>query len=100
MADTAISKNNIVIRLPEERWTHIVQEHGELAFFQREILDTISDPDFIVAGQADEHIAIKQVELGKWLAVIYSEDIQDGFVITAFLTRQRKWWARRRKTWP
>ena len=32
MFDAIPSKNNISIRLSDERWAHIVEEHGELFF--------------------------------------------------------------------
>ena len=37
---------------------------------------------------------------GKYIMVVYRElDKEDGFVITAFLTRRRKQLERRRKIW-
>jgi len=31
------SKNNVSIRLPEERWLHITEEHSEKKLFERRI---------------------------------------------------------------
>jgi hypothetical protein len=42
MMFTVTSLNNTSIRLTEERWTHILEEHGELAQMQQQILDTVN----------------------------------------------------------
>jgi len=48
-----------------------------------------------------ELIAIKKIDVNKFLVVIYKEiDPTDGFVITAFMTRRKKQIERRRKLWP
>lgn len=100
MAESVISKNNLPIRLPDERWNHIVEEHAELGFFKQEVLQTLASPQRIVAGQVGELIAIREIEREKWMAVIYKEDKKDGFVITAFLTRRKRWWEKRKRLWP
>jgi hypothetical protein len=33
-----ISKNNVLIRLPDERWFHITEEHSEMAGYYFEVL--------------------------------------------------------------
>ena len=38
----ALSRNGISIRLPNERWEHIVEWHNILADKQQFVLDTIS----------------------------------------------------------
>jgi hypothetical protein len=40
--------------------------------------------------------------MGKWLVVIYKEheELQDGFVITAFLTKRMRSLERRVQIWP
>lgn len=53
-----ISLNNIPIRLTEERWAHILEEHGELAQMQQQILDTVAKPARILAGKAGELLAV------------------------------------------
>lgn len=100
MTLSARSTGNRQIRLTDEPWSHIVEEHGELAFFRDELLITISQPDRIVLGKAGELIAIRQIEPEKWMVVIYFEDDEDCFVITAFVTRRRSWWQRRKQKWP
>jgi hypothetical protein len=44
---------------------------------------------------------VREIEKGKYIVVIYKElSKENGFVITAFLTRRRKKLERRRKIWP
>ena len=99
---TALSHHGISIRLTEERWAHIVEEHGELAGMRSGILDTISAPERIVAGNTGECLAIRPVSSEKWLVVVYKEDValRDGFVITAFVTKRIRSLDRRRQVWP
>ncbi|RKX63611.1 MAG: hypothetical protein DRP34_01560 [Thermodesulfobacteriota bacterium] len=70
--DIAKSKNNVPIRLTEERWFHIVENHDELAGYYDEVLNTIEDPDFIIKGYRGALIALKKMN-NKFLAVIYKE---------------------------
>ena len=100
MTSTATSKNGIAIRLTEERWSHIVEEHAELIELRTEVMTTIEDPIQVVAGGAGELLAIRNLELGKFLVVVYRELVGDGFVITAFLTRRLRSLERRKQLWP
>lgn len=101
MTDTATSRSGIPIRLTDERWTHIVEEHGELTGMLAEVLRTISDAERIVAGGVGELLAIRMVEAEKALVVVYREtSAEDGFVITAFLTRRLGRLNRRQQIWP
>jgi len=100
MLATVTSLNNVPIRLTEERWMHILEEHGELAQMQQQILDAVAKPARILAGSVGELLAIREVEPGKWLVVVYRENNDDGFVITAFLTRRERSLNRRKQLWP
>ena len=98
--DVVRSKNNVPIRLSQERWFHIVEEHSEMAGYYFEVLEAVEEPEAIYAGKAGEHIAVREVEKGKYIVVVYKElGKEDGFVITAFLTRRAKQLERRRKIW-
>jgi len=91
------SVNNIPIRLPDERWIHITEEHCELAGFRREVLETIAHPARIYEGNQGELLALKPLSDNKWLVVVYKEiDDTDGFVITAFLTKRLQAFQNRR----
>ena len=83
----AKSKNDVPIRLPEEHWAHIVEEHPEMQGLRDAVLKTVSEPGRVVQGGEGELIAVREIDEGKWLVVVYRELNGDGFVITAFLTR-------------
>jgi len=94
------SKNNVPIRLTEERWFHITEEHSEMAGYYFEVLETVEEPEAIYEGKTGELLAVREVENGKNIVVVYKElSKEDGFVITAFLTRRKKQFERRRKIW-
>jgi len=94
------SKNGVPIRLTEERWFHITEEHSEMAGYYFEVLETLEEPEAIYEGKAGECIAVRDIEEGKYIAVVYKElSKEDGFVVTAFLTRRKKQLERRRKIW-
>ncbi len=100
MLEIVTSKNGVPIRLTDERWAHITDEHGELAGIRLEILETVSQPVRILAGGAGELLAIREIEVGKFLVVVYRELENDGFIITAFLTRKVRPLNRRQQLWP
>ena len=99
--DTARSRNGVPIRLPTERWLHITEEHSEMAGRFFEVLEAIEEADTVYAGNAGECLAVKEDQPGKYLVVVYREiSADDGFVITAFLTRRRQQIERRELLWP
>ena len=87
--DIAFSRNGVPIRLTDERWFHIVENHDDLAGYYDEVLQTIEDPDLILRGHGGALIAVRALGRRKYLAVIYKElNRKDGFVITAYFTSQ------------
>jgi hypothetical protein len=100
VAETVVWKNGIPIRLTDERWLHITEEHAELAGYRFEVLDAVREPERIVAGNTGELLAIKSQPDGKILVVVYREQAADGFVITAFLTRRMAPLNKRKQIWP
>jgi len=96
----AYSVNGVPIRLSEERWLHIVSHHNEMAAYYFEVLEVITQPERIFEGNAGELIAVKEHSPGKYFVVIYREiHEEDGFVITAFLTKRIKQIERRKLIW-
>ena len=98
----AISINKIPIRLTDERWQHISVGHPEMANFYYEIFDVIESPDFIYEGKYEESIATKKINnLGdKFIAVVYKEiNINDGFVITAYISNKKQEFLKRKILW-
>ena len=100
MTETVTSKNGVSIRLTDERWSHISEEHAELAGHKLDVLEAVSDAERIVAGGAGELLAQKNQPDGKTLVAVYREDANDGFIITAFLTRRVATLDRRKQLWP
>lgn len=49
--DIAKSKNGVPIRLTEERWFHITEEHSEMAGYYFEVLETLEEPEAICKGK-------------------------------------------------
>jgi hypothetical protein len=100
MINEVVSKNGIAIRLTDERWAHITEEHCELAGLRPDVLETVFQPERILAGSEDELIAVREIDQGKHLVVVYREHKNDGFVITAFITSKARSLAKRRQLWP
>jgi hypothetical protein len=100
VTETATSENGVLIRLTDERWVHITEEHAELAGYRAEVLGVIVDPERIVSGSDGELLATRAQPDGKMLVVVYRELASDGFVITAFLTRRAASLDRRTQVWP
>ncbi|MEW6448640.1 MAG: hypothetical protein AB1426_11240 [Bacillota bacterium] len=66
----AVSVSGVRIRLPEERWQHIIREHPELEGLQNEVLVTVENPAKVLEGSFGELLAIKEVSSGKFLVVV------------------------------
>lgn len=101
MIEKTLSKNGIPVRLTDERWSHITEEHCELAGMRLDVLDVVTEPSRILAGTRGEFLAVREIAEGKHLVVVYRElDEHDGFIITAFLTSKSKSLDRRKQIWP
>jgi hypothetical protein len=100
LKDAVLSIKHIPIRQTDERWVHITEEHCELAGMRLEILETVANPEIILAGGAGELLAVRKFNLGKYLVVVYRELVNDGFIITAFLTKKTNFLKRRKQLWP
>lgn len=100
MTATVTSKNNKAIRLTDERWVHITEEHAELAGMRQEVLEAVAEPGRILQGGEGELLAVREREVGKFLVVVYRELETDGFIITAFVTRRTASLNRRTQLWP
>jgi len=89
--DIAKSKNSVFIRLTEERWVHIVENHDDLAGYYEDVLDVVEEPDYIIEGYEKALIALKKIKKEKFLAVVYKETSRkDSFIITAYFTSKLK----------
>jgi hypothetical protein len=100
MMETALSRNGVPIRLPDERWIHLTEGHSEMAGYYSEVLETIEDPDAVYEGNFGELLAAKEIQTDKYIVVVYKEvSEEDGFLITAFLSSRKKQLERRTKVW-
>ena len=80
------SKNDIPVRLTEERWFHIVEHHNDLAGYSNDVLNTVENPDIILKGWTGELLAAKKIN-DKYNIAAYKElSKSDGFILTAFFT--------------
>lgn len=97
--EVARSKNGVPIRLSDERWTHIVEHHDDVAGYRDDVLETLEDPDAVARGKFGELLATKAIG-ATTLVVVYRELTRaDGFVITAFFTTQPERIRRRGIVW-
>ena len=103
MIAAAISRAGVPIRLTDERWSHIVEEHAELAGMREEVLQAVADAEAVYLGRGGELLATKAIErtTGRTMVAVYREtSSNDGFIITAFMTSQPQRVARRPRRWP
>ncbi len=101
--ETAVSVSGKRIRLTEERWNHIERRHPELRGWRERVLETVSDPNFVVHGRNEEMLAARSSKIAghnTFLVVAYRESGKDGFIITAFTTSNVKDLEQREKLWP
>jgi hypothetical protein len=95
--DRVISRGGVPIRLTEERWFHIVENHDDLAGHYDDVLETVEDPEMILRGDEGALVAARRVAPRRHLAVVYKEVTRhDGFIVTAYFTRRL---ARRTVLW-
>jgi hypothetical protein len=76
------------IRLTLRQWLHMSENHDYMAGNRTLVLETIADPDELLAGEAGETLALRaysQTNLTAKTAVVVYRDEPDGF-ITAWLT--------------
>lgn len=93
------SKNGIIIRLTDERWKHIVLMHPNLVNKQKQVLNTVKDPDVIFQGQSKELLAAIELPKGRYLVVVYKESGKDGFIITTYDTTDVYWLFKKKVVW-
>ena len=56
MTECALSRNGVPIRLTDERWAHIVEEHAELAGLCPEVLETIAGAERVFEIEPGEPV--------------------------------------------
>ena len=53
------SRNNVPVRLTDERWHHIEARHPEMRDHKTQVLETIEEPDLIQEGDFGVLLAIR-----------------------------------------
>jgi hypothetical protein len=61
-----LSKNNMLIRLPDERWLHLTESHSEMVGYYSEVLETIEEPCAVYEGTAGEFLAPRELAIDTW----------------------------------
>jgi hypothetical protein len=90
--------NDVPIRLTEERWSHIVENKPYMRSYYEKVLEAVENPTWILRGYAGVLVAVLPLARRNYLHVVYREMSQDdGFIITAFITRTVN---RRMIVWP
>lgn len=84
--DTIKSMRGVPIRMTDERWDHIVEEHPNLSAYYDDILDAVEAPEYILRGHGKGG-RVGVISLGKMLLHVPYKEIgrTDGFIITAYL---------------
>ncbi|WP_111670027.1 hypothetical protein [Algoriphagus litoralis] len=96
------SFDKIPIRIPTERWEHVILGHPEMIDFEIEVFETLSNPDVVFEGNNLEKIAVKDylINLGKIIVVVYKElNKEDGFLVTSFLTSKMSRLEKKKMIW-
>ncbi len=83
---TPISINNIPITISRDQWNLISEAHPEVTHYFSDVLETIENPDILYAGMQSNSIAVKEIEKGTYLTVLYKEKLKK--LTTVFLTRE------------
>ena len=101
--ETTKSVSGKAIRLTLKQWFHIVESHDYMAGNLDKIMETVNSPDSVIKGLRGEMVALKHYRetniTEKNCVVVYRENKQDGFVITAFLTSKPETVRKERVIW-
>lgn len=86
-----MSRNNVPVRLTEERWRHIVSRHPEMHGQRERVLETVQRPEIVQEGDLGVILGARYYSetplTSKFLVAAYRElSVEDGFVLTAYFT--------------
>jgi hypothetical protein len=65
-----------------------------------DVLEAVSNPSMIFEGKEGVLFAVREMNLKKYLVVVYREMGDDGFIITSFITSRKGFFQRRKQIWP
>jgi hypothetical protein len=84
-----------IVRLTQERLAHIV-EHEEMRGMESALAETLRHPTFVIGSRTDPSAEMAyrfytRTTVGdKWLCVVVKYEVNDAFVLTAYLTDKPK----------
>ena len=87
--NTVTSVRGNIIRVTAVQWAHIIEAHDYMAGNMDKVLETLAEPDKVVAGKQGESLALRAYEsttITRKTAVVIYRDEPDGFLIAAFFT--------------
>ena len=76
----------VKVRLPEERWTHIIESHPEMKQCMQHVIQAILHPDKIyISAHSNNFILIKNEEsfISDNVLIHVKKEADDAFVISA-----------------
>jgi hypothetical protein len=85
--DVVTSKGGIPVRLTDERWFHIVENHDEVAGYYDQVLEAVEDPGLILQGYGGALVAAKALGRMKYLMVTGSYDERTVYYHRVFNVR-------------
>ena len=77
------------IRITARQWAHITEAHDYMSGNMDKVLETLAEPERIIAGEHGESLALRDyasTTITRKTVVVVYRDEPDGFVITAFFT--------------
>jgi hypothetical protein len=77
------------IRITARQWSHVVESHDYMSGNLDKVLETLAEPTHIILGENGESLALRhypKTNITSKTAVVIYRDVEDGFLITAFLT--------------
>jgi hypothetical protein len=87
--EVVYSVNGVPIRLTDERWQHIVSNKLYMGSYYEKVLAAVERPTWILRGYAGALVAVLTLGRQTYLHVVYRElSREDGFIVTAFISRK------------
>jgi hypothetical protein len=79
-ADKTFSRNGVAIRLTDERWQHIMEEHAELAGMRDDVLRAVTDAERVLSGTEGELLPFECWNRIRhlWLFIVRSTSATDS----------------------
>jgi hypothetical protein len=79
-----------IVRLTNETWRHITENHPEVEGWRSRVLETVREPDILAVGEGGELWALKRYVFPghgeKYLFVPFREVRSVAFIITSYVT--------------